>query len=236
MTNYILHNWLRIQKDFVPTKYGMLYTIGPAFTVRSSYPSARGTEYNRRITWQVCQCDCGDIGIYMLGHIRCGHTTSCGCAQKEAVSRKQRKHGNAGTAEYDSWYLMIRRCYRNDTKTYSRYAGRGITVCARWREPNGQGLLNFIADMGRKPSPKHTIDRYPDPDGNYEPGNCRWATPEEQANNRKNTVLLTYRGETKGLAQFARQFGVEVERFRYYLNTGLDMEQVLLRLGVAIND
>jgi len=84
------------------------------------------------------------------------------------------------SAEYHSWSGMKQRCKDKNKDGYKYYGGRGITVCGRWRD----SFVNFLADMGRKPSPKHSIDRI-DGDGNYEPGNCRWATPKEQFLNRK---------------------------------------------------
>lgn len=85
------------------------------------------------------------------------------------------------SSEYNSWRSMIGRCTRTKNNRYERYGGRGIKVCDRWLE----SFPDFLTDMGPKPTPNHSIDRYPDPDGDYEPGNCRWATREEQEANKR---------------------------------------------------
>ena len=91
------------------------------------------------------------------------------------------RHGLSRTNEYFVWRAMRHRCFSPTNKWYWLYGANGVTVCERWKN----SFLNFLADMGRRPSPKHSIDRFPDPYGNYEPGNCRWATTHEQATNRR---------------------------------------------------
>lgn len=118
--------------------------------------------------------------------------------------------GAFGTPEYKSWSGMKSRCYTKSHKRYPLYGGLGVTVCARWLE----SFANFLTDMGPKPTPKHSIDRYPDPFGNYEPDNCRWATQTEQCRNRRNTkfiledavqMVLAYLGG-ESYASIARRF------------------------------
>lgn len=116
-----------------------------------------------------------------------------------------RIHGLRNMPGYLSWLSMNRRCSIPGDQDYATYGGRGISVCERWR--GIEGLKNFIADMGAKPSPKHSIDRI-DNNGNYEPGNCRWATVEEQCRNRSNTRLITFNGKTQCMTDWAAELKI----------------------------
>lgn len=113
---------------------------------------------------------------------------------------------------YYSWQAMKSRCYKKGDVDYARYGGRGITVCTRWRE----SFDAFIADVGLSPSPEHSIDRYPDNNGNYEPSNVRWATTVEQAQNRRNSLPpITHNGVTKPLTDWARECGLSPEVLKH---------------------
>ena len=128
------------------------------------------------------QCDCGNEKIVMSKELLNGHTKSCGCLQCEIASDSNTTHGMTDTFEYNCWSDMIKRCKNSNSSTYHDYGGRGITICDRWRH----SFENFYEDMGNRPEGM-TIDRR-DNDGNYEPGNCRWATKEEQDYNKRSTL------------------------------------------------
>jgi hypothetical protein len=100
-------------------------------------------------------------------------------------------------------------------------------MCARWSEPNGHGFINFITDMGPRPTKYHSVDRYPNREGNYEPGNCRWATPKEQGRNRRNNRLITAFGETKCMADWLDIYPVKRATLIQRLESGMEPELAL---------
>lgn len=142
-----------------------------------------------RTKW-LCMCDCGNKRVVHSAHLRTGFTQSCGCLFREKVT----KHGMHRSPEYGIYNSMLQRCHNPRDKGYRLYGGRGIQVCQRWRE----SFEAFFADMGTKPTPAHSLDRI-DNDRNYDPSNCRWATPEEQANNKRNTFLVGDRTATEAV-------------------------------------
>jgi len=123
---------------------------------------------------------------------------------------------------YSSWGAMKNRCQSPTSKDWKSYGARGITVCARW-----QKFENFLADMGKKPKAGFSIERR-DVNGNYEPGNCIWATPQVQSENRRNTKRIEYAGKTQTEAAWAREYGISRGRLHYRLEQlGMPMEQAL---------
>jgi hypothetical protein len=118
-----------------------------------------------------------------------------------------RKHGRWNTPTWKSWACMINRCERPQHEQYPRYGGRGILICARWHD-----FENFLADIGERPSNDHSIERI-DNDGNYEPGNCRWANRFEQARNRRNSRFLVIDGQQKLIVEWLELSGVSRSLF-----------------------
>lgn len=155
-----------------------------------------------------CQCECGTETTQPLHAVVDGRVVSCGCHRNEGTRARSLRHGAARrkevTAEYKCWQQMRKRCENPKSQFYKDYGGRGIRVCDRWHI-----FENFLEDMGCRPSSEHSIDRHPDTNGNYEPGNCRWATDIEQANNRRDTPMIEYQGRTQSIADWARELGVK---------------------------
>jgi len=170
----------------------------------------------------TCTCDCGRECVRTGASLR-GGSFSCGCARVEQRARANRTHGMFGTLTYRVWAKMIERCSSPKARGYEHYGGRGITVCERWRT----SFQAFADDMGERPSRCYSIDRYPDKNGNYEPGNCRWATSVQQNRNRRNNTILAYAGESKCIAEWADQLGIPRMLISTRLQRGWTVERAL---------
>ena len=157
-----------------------------------------GRRPNSRKTFAVCDCDCGKRTVTRLDGLRGGTTASCGCAHRDAVT----KHGFSSHPLYTAWHNMMRRCYDPRNNRWTDYGGRGIRVCPDW-----QNIRQFVADMADSYSPSLEIDRR-DVNGDYELGNCHWVTHEVQARNKRTSIYVTIRGETKTVAEWARERGL----------------------------
>lgn len=137
----------------------------------------------RRHRRALCRCDCGTEKVISAATLKNGSSTNCGCVRHASFGSMFRTHGKRQSGEYRIWCAMKTRCGNPNSDNYVNYGARGISVCSRWSE----NFDAFLADMGQKPSPGHSIDRINN-DGNYEPSNCRWATAKEQAANTRRSV------------------------------------------------
>ncbi|KLW91787.1 hypothetical protein SP99_02007 [Enterobacter sp. BIDMC92] len=166
-----------MKHEVVDKRFGRL-TVDMVFNYR-----ADGDHSKPSSKWCIASCDCGGCTMSPVSNLKKGHTLSCGCYQVAAAKVYAFKHGQAQRGNksptYKSWQAMHNRCRYPSTDGYEYYGGRGISVCPEWSD-----FKSFLAYMGERPEGK-TLDRI-NPNGNYEPSNCRWATPKEQkANQRK---------------------------------------------------
>lgn len=155
--------------------------------------------------WE-CKCACGSKTFVRHYALLSGHTTSCGCSRRESMRRaglRNKKHGECSPKrrrpEYSAWCAMRNRCRNPRNRAYSRYGGRGITVDPRW-----ESFERFLADMGTRPSPHHSLERV-DNDGPYSPANCIWATRKQQARNRRRMRKVTAFGRTQLVCEWAEE-------------------------------
>lgn len=163
-----------------------------------------------------CLCDCGNETLRQGSEIISG-AKSCGCLQKS-------KKGLSNTPEGRTLNRAMQRCYNINEKSYEDYGGRGITVSQRYKGTDG--VENFIQDVGTKPGPGFSIDRI-DNDGNYCPGNLQWSTDKQQADHKRNTRLITYKGETLNIAQWSERVGIHRSITRTRLESGWSVADAL---------
>jgi hypothetical protein len=165
--------------DLTGQRFGRLLVKGRATPTR--------IYRNKQALW-ICVCDCGGQATVASAHLRNGHTQSCGCYCREVNDGFHTTHGHCrerkSSAEYIAWCNMKARCTNERRAQYEDYGGRGISVCDSWVN----SFETFVADMGKRPSPQHTLERR-DNNGRYEPSNCCWATKSEQAFNRRPKSL-----------------------------------------------
>lgn len=187
-----------LTKDLSARQFGRL-------TVLSHAGSRQGNAL-----W-LCRCACGAERLVLGTNLVKGQTKSCGCQKREATTTRNRlnaTHRMTDSRTYETWHAMKQRCHNPKHRAFGRYGGRGITVCARWKD----SFENFLADMGERP-PAKSIDRINN-NGNYEPGNCRWKTQGEQRRNASNLAMLTFWGRTQCLCDWADELGINRNTLR----------------------
>lgn len=177
----------------------------------------------RRTYWR-CMCDCGTEHRVETNNLRRGKSRSCGCLGAELSSERNSTHHRSGTQLYRVWASMKRRCNVPTCNSYPDYGGRGISVCDRW----ANSFEAFLADMGEAPTANHSIDRI-DVNGNYEPGNCRWATNKQQSRNRRSNAVFSHDGRSATLTEWAEISGVPLITIRKRLQAGVDFADAISR-------
>lgn len=169
----------------------------------------------------VCRCACGTERVVLQGNLTNGASRSCGCVQRAAMTRHGHARKRNQSPTFRSWSSMRGRCCNRNDPNYRNYGGRGICICDRWL----CSFEDFLADMGERPAGT-SLDRI-DGNGNYEPGNCRWATRVEQQRNIRSNRLLTCDGETHCVAEWAEILGVRKQLILGRLKLGFTVEQAL---------
>lgn len=200
-------------KDISGQKFGRLRAIKIAYIKhRSAY-------------WE-CICDCGNTVIVYGTSLRRGLTQSCKCLQNELTIKRNTKHGYAPRNKPHTMYTiynnMKQRCYNPNSRAYRRYGERGIIICDEWLND----FTQFLKDMGPRPSIKHSIERINN-DSNYEPKNCKWATPDEQGKNMHINKYYTYNNQKKIISEWVKISGIKNSTFRMRLKYGWSIEKII---------
>ena len=196
--------------DLTGQRFGRLKVIARAENTRQGKPQ-----------W-LCECDCGNRKIVYGYSLTRGATKSCGCLLKETTITKNTTHGKRHMRIYRIWASIHERCNYPAHKYYKNYGGRGIRVCAEWDD----FFMFYEWALANGYQEGLTIDRI-DTNGNYEPSNCRWVTMKVQNNNRRNNHLVTYKGQTKTLSEWAEEF--QINRYTLYkrIQAGWSVEKAL---------
>lgn len=191
---------------FIGAKFGRWTVIGV------------GGRTNDRRQRLVCRCECGNEKEVKVGNLRSGQSKSCGCIAVEGLVSRSTLHGHSiggkPSLTFSTWRSMLSRCNCQNHTHYRLYGGRGVKVCYRWLT-----FENFLSDMGLRPSSMHTLDRYPNKDGDYTPDNCRWATKMEQNRNQSINRWITHPdGRRMIAADWAKLIGITKSGLNYRLN------------------
>ncbi len=179
--------------------------------------------------WE-CRCDCGATTRASASNLLRGHAKSCGCKKGEMIGVAHTTHGATREAAdpkmrrlFNIWSGVKARCNNRNNRRYADYGGRGIRVCARWMK----SFELFFADVGLPPSERHQLDRFPNNNGDYEPGNIRWASASENGLNKRNTRRLKFRGKSQPLAVWAKLFALSPDLVRARLKNGWSVSRAL---------
>lgn len=179
-----------------------------------------GKQFTKRSAW-LCECDCGTLHPVVADQLKSGNTSSCGCLEIE----NRIKHGNCSrvkkTPEYTAWQNMIARCENSNRAGSEDYIGRGVTVCPEWRND----FLCFLKDVGKRPSLEHSLDRFPDNNGNYERGNTRWAIWPDQNRNTRRNRWITFQNRTLCLRDWATVLNIDYSTLRHRLSKNPSVEK-----------
>lgn len=190
-----------------------------------------GYKKDGEVMW-LCQCQCINhtLGFRDGYRLTSGTSSNCGCERSKQLTKRNMKHGWAGTPTHAAWIDMIRRCYTPKVRMYPRYGGRDITVCDRWRvQIDKHPFLYFLEDMGARPNKKYSLDRI-DNDGNYTPENCRWATITQQGNNKSDNHLVEFQGESLTVTEWANKLGIRRGTLFHRLHHGWTPDQALTQI------
>lgn len=179
------------RKSLIGKKFARLTVIGDAESHRSKSGATK--------TQSVALCDCGVKITVMNDSLMSGNTRSCGCLKREVLPASRRTHGMSRGKTYAAWCGMFTRCLNKKRAGWKNYGGRGISVCARW-----DSFESFLLDMGENPN-GNSLERINN-DGNYEPGNCKWATRKEQGRNTRTVIIVTFKGMTGCLSEICEKF------------------------------
>lgn len=169
----------------------------------------------------LCRCDCGISKIVGLSDIRHGKVSSCGCFRREVAVERFTTHGRTRDPVYRVWASMVERCNEPRCRAYPSYGGRGIQVCDRWLK-----FENFIRDMGERPegSVRYTVERVNN-DLGYSKDNCKWATYEEQANNKSANVRIEFNGRSLTFSQWCRELNISRSAMNHRFKAGWSVDE-----------
>lgn len=216
--------------EFLPTKLPKGHSRRKVVQLGQKYGLLTVVEFPKTGSFSKYICDCGSEVWKRTTNVVKGITSSCGTCgyQKKVAAKVNTIHGctSNGTRqrEYIAWSSMFERCNNPNCKDYHNYGGRGIRICSRWSD----SFIDFLSDMGPKPTSKHSLDRFPNKNGDYEPGNCRWATQIQQTNNIRKNRILVLNGESHTMSEWSRKIGLGVASLWHRITKlGWDDERVL---------